>query len=68
MSDIKESIREAFEPRTVQQLYMFAIIQKVGNQVPDASEEDLTDAIDEMVADGELEYVDEDQQVIRARE
>lgn len=68
MSDIKEAIREAFEPRTVQQLYMFAIIQKVGNQVPDASEEDLTDAIDEMVADGELEYVDEDQQVIRARE
>lgn len=68
MSDIKEAIREAFEPRTVQQLYMFAIIQKVGNQVPDASEEELSDAIDEMVADGELEYVDEDQQVIRSRE
>lgn len=65
MSDIKEAIREAYEPRTVEQLYMFAIIQKVGNQVPDADEEQVRGAVEEMVSAGELEYVDDDQQVIR---
>lgn len=65
MSDIKEAIRETFEPRTVEQLYVFAIIQKVGNRVPDAEEGEVTAAVDEMVAEGELEYVDDDKQLVR---
>lgn len=65
MSEIKEAIRERFEPDPVNQLFMMAINQTVMEKVPDASREEVSRAVDEMVADGELVYVDDDEQVVR---
>lgn len=68
MSEIKEAVREAYEPRTVDQLFMYAIVQMVRKQVPDAREDAVREAVDELVEEGELEYVDDDQEVVRSRE
>jgi len=68
MTEIKELVREAYEPKTVDQLFMYAIVQMVRKQEPDAQEEAVREAVDELVEEGELEYVDDDQQVVRSRD
>lgn len=68
MSEIKEAIREAYEPKTVDQLYLYAVIQMVRKQVPDAEEKEVREAVAELIDEGELEWVDRERELVGSGE